>query len=332
MPSRASSLKLVTLQTDAATPCADSRMSAALIASPRIAPDAEQLHVARRLALRLAKAVHAAQHAVVRLGRQRRLGDVLVHRRHVVEDVLLLDQHLAHAAVEDDRELAGERRVVGLAVRHGRGDEMAGAVLVLQAFAGERRAAGGRADQEAARALVGGGPDQVADALEAEHRVVDVERQHRQAVRRIRRRGRRPRRDRARLGDAFLEDLAARCPRGTRASSPSPPAGRAGRRARRCRPVRKRLAMPKVRASSATIGTTRGAEHRVLEQVAEDAHEGHRRAHLLAVGVAARRPRSPRPAAPRSGAQSLRRTGSTPPSARRRLIRYLSSALSSAGL
>jgi hypothetical protein len=41
---------------------------------------------------------------------------------------------------------------------------------------------GGGAQQEAARALVGGGPDQVAHALEAEHRVVDVERQHRQAV------------------------------------------------------------------------------------------------------------------------------------------------------
>src|SRR5204862_8192112 len=106
-------------------------------------------------------------------------------------------------------ELPGGRRIPGAAVRHRRGDEVARAVLVLQALAAERRAAGGRADQEAACALVGGGPDQVADTLEAEHRVVDVERQHRQTVRRLRRRRRRPRRERAGLGDAFFEDLAA---------------------------------------------------------------------------------------------------------------------------
>ena len=40
MPLRASSLKLVTLQMSAATPCAVSRTAAALIASPSIAPDA----------------------------------------------------------------------------------------------------------------------------------------------------------------------------------------------------------------------------------------------------------------------------------------------------
>jgi hypothetical protein len=53
------------------------------------------------------------------------------------------------------------------------------AVLVLQAFAVERGAAGGAAEQEAARLHVAGRPGQVADALEAEHRVVDVERHHR---------------------------------------------------------------------------------------------------------------------------------------------------------
>ena len=53
---------------------------------------------------------------------------------------------------------------------------MAVAVLVLQAFARQRGAPGGAADQEPAAAHVGGGPDQVADALESEHRVVDEER------------------------------------------------------------------------------------------------------------------------------------------------------------
>ena len=85
---------------------------------------------------------------------------------------------------------------------------MARAVLVLQPFAGERRAAGGRAEQKAARARVRRRPDEIADALEAEHRVEDVERQHRHAVRAVAGRGRDPRGHRAGLGDAFLEDLA----------------------------------------------------------------------------------------------------------------------------
>ena len=81
-------------------------------------------------------------------------------------------------------------------------------VLVLQAFAVQRGAPGGRAEQEAARALVGGGPGKVADALQAEHRVEDVER-HRDLVRMaVRRRRRDPGANRARLVDALLEDLA----------------------------------------------------------------------------------------------------------------------------
>ena len=111
----------------------------------------EQLHPARAVGGRGAKAIHAAQHALVRLRRQRRLGEVLVHRRHVIEDVLLLDQHLAHAAIEDDGELAGGGRVVGAAVRHRRRHQVAAAVLVLQAFAAEGGAARGRADQKAPR-------------------------------------------------------------------------------------------------------------------------------------------------------------------------------------
>ncbi len=55
---------------------------------------------------------------------------------------------------------------------------MAVAVLVLQALAGQRGAPGGAADQEAAGLHVAGGPGQVADALEAEHGVEDVEGDH----------------------------------------------------------------------------------------------------------------------------------------------------------
>ena len=61
--------------------------------------------------------------------------------------------------LEDHGHFAGEGRVVGPAVRDRAGQQVAVAVLVLQAFAAERGAAGGRAQQEAARALVGGGPE-----------------------------------------------------------------------------------------------------------------------------------------------------------------------------
>jgi hypothetical protein len=46
---------------------------------------------------------------------------------------------------------------------------MARAVLMLQAFAGKRGAAGSGADEESARARIRCRPDQVTDALKAEH-------------------------------------------------------------------------------------------------------------------------------------------------------------------
>ena len=82
------------------------------------------------------------------------------------------------------------------------------AVLVLEPLAVQRRAPGGPADQEPAGAAVAGRPGEVADPLEAEHRVEDVEGDHRDAVVRVRGRGRDPRGERARLVDALLEDLA----------------------------------------------------------------------------------------------------------------------------
>src|SRR4029077_15992014 len=87
-------------------------------------------------------------------------------------------------------------------------DELAVAVLMLEALARERRAPGRAADQKAARLHVAAGPGEVADPLETEHRVIDIERNHLHAVRRVRRRGRDPRAIRAALVDAFLEDLA----------------------------------------------------------------------------------------------------------------------------
>src|SRR5690348_14548440 len=82
------------------------------------------------------------------------------------------------------------------------------AVLVLQALSGEGRASGRRAEQEAARLNVTGRPDEVADALEAEHRVVDVERHHVDAVVAVSRTGGNPRAQCASLVDALLDHLS----------------------------------------------------------------------------------------------------------------------------
>ncbi len=82
------------------------------------------------------------------------------------------------------------------------------AVLVLQALAGERGAPGRAADQEAARLHVAGRPDEIADALEAEHGVIDVERDHGYAVIGVARARRQPGTEGAGFVDAFLENLA----------------------------------------------------------------------------------------------------------------------------
>ena len=78
-----------------------------------------------------------------------------------------------------------------------------------QAFAVQRRAAGSTAQEEAARAHVAGRPREVADALEAEHRVEDVEGDHLHAVRRVRGGRGDPVAHGAGLVDALLQDLPA---------------------------------------------------------------------------------------------------------------------------
>ena len=133
---------------------------------------------------------------------------VLVHQREVVEDILLLGDHPPQALLDDHGDLVAVGRVVGEAVRHDREEHVAVTVLVLQALAVEGRASGGAAEQEAAGAAVGGGPDEVTDPLISEHRVVDVERDHLLVVRAVGRGRGDERGHRACLGDALFEDLA----------------------------------------------------------------------------------------------------------------------------
>ena len=144
------------------------------------------------------------------------LRDRLVVDGHVEDDVLAvrvrlgLAVHPGQAGLHDVRDLVGERRVVVHDRRVGRGQQRRVAVGVLEALAGQGRAARGGTDQEAAGQLVGHRPDRVAGPLEAEHRVEDVERDHVLAVRRVRRAGGRRGGHRARLGDALVQHLALR--------------------------------------------------------------------------------------------------------------------------
>ncbi len=82
------------------------------------------------------------------------------------------------------------------------------AVLVLQAFTVERGAPGSAAQQEAAGLGIAGRPGQVADPLEAEHRVEDVDRQHRLVVVAVGGTCGDERGERTGFVQTFLEDLA----------------------------------------------------------------------------------------------------------------------------
>src|SRR5215218_1555566 len=181
---------------------------------PQDGAAAQELHAQRRRLLAAAgsfggpEQVHPLEDALLRALRHCGVLVVLVHQGDVVEDVLLLGEHSAQPVLDDDRHLVGVGRVVGDAVGDHRGEDVAVAVLVLEALAVQRGATGRGAEQEAARAHVAGGPGEVADPLEAEHRVVDVERDHRRVAAAVRRGPRDPGADRARLVQPFLEDLA----------------------------------------------------------------------------------------------------------------------------
>ena len=141
--------------------------------------------------------------------RLRRLHIRFVVDGEVEEHVLrVYSVHAGQPAFDDVGDLEGEGGVVGDHRRIGGRQQQRVAVGVLQAFAGQRGAPRGRPEQEAPRHLVGGGPDAVAGALEPEHRIEDVNRDHRLVVRRIRRADRGERGDRSGLVDALVQDLA----------------------------------------------------------------------------------------------------------------------------
>ncbi len=116
--------------------------------------------------------------------------------------------HAADAVLDDDGDFIGERRIVGAKIRNRQRENVAVAVLVLQSFAGKRGAPGSSAQQEATDAHVGSGPDEVADALESEHRVVNKKWNGVDAVGGVSGSGGDERGHRTGLGDSLFENLA----------------------------------------------------------------------------------------------------------------------------
>ncbi|VDZ80846.1 Uncharacterised protein [Salmonella bongori] len=78
--------------------------------------------------------------------------------------------------MHNDGHFVSIRRIVRDTVRDSQRLNVAVAIFVLQTFAVQGRTTGSSADQEAARLLVTRSPAQVANTLEPEHGVVDVER------------------------------------------------------------------------------------------------------------------------------------------------------------
>ena len=147
-----------------------------------------------------------------RIGRHRRHDVVLVVEREVVEDVAVLVRASplrTSARARPARSRPPRRRTPGR--RPGTPAPCWRAPTSGRpGAAGPRRAAsyGRRWRRAGSRAPgVGGLPDQVADTLESEHRIERVERHHRDPARRVARGGGDEARHRAGFGDAFFEDL-----------------------------------------------------------------------------------------------------------------------------
>lgn len=180
-----------------------------LLRKERFAQDgarAQQLHAGVTGGAGLAQ-VHALDDLRLGAGGEAGHGVVLVEQGDVVEDVFLALDHALQTVVQDDGHFMGKGGVVADAIGDGARQDVAVAVFVLQAFAVERSAARGAAQQEAARLHVTRCPGQVANALEAEHGVVHIERHHDAVVGAVAGGGGNPAAHAAGFVDAFLQDL-----------------------------------------------------------------------------------------------------------------------------
>src|SRR5512143_2995208 len=101
--------------------------------------------------------------------------DVFVVERDVIKDVLLLRAHAVEAVTHYHGHFVGESRIVGQDAGDGAREDMAVAVLMLQALPVKGGASGSGPERETAAARIRKRPKQVASALEPEHGVKNVE-------------------------------------------------------------------------------------------------------------------------------------------------------------
>ena len=132
----------------------------------------------------------------------------LIHQSEIVVDGALLDIHMLESAANDHRQFEGICRVVADAVWHCGRQQVGMTILMLQALAIQRSPACGTPKQKAFSLQIASGPGQVANALEAEHGVIDVERQQRVLVSGIRSGRGDPSSESARFVNALFQNLA----------------------------------------------------------------------------------------------------------------------------
>src|SRR4029077_14215763 len=155
-----------------------------------------------------AELIHALEDALLDAGGHGGHGVRFIHDSDVVEDSFALFVHAANAVLNDDGNFVGVRGIVSEKVRYRESENMAVAVLVLQAFTGQGGTSGGAAEEESASAHIGGGPDEVGDALKSEHRIVDKKWNGGDAMRGIGRSSGDEGSHGAGFGDALFKDLA----------------------------------------------------------------------------------------------------------------------------
>ena len=149
----------------------------------------EQLHSQPLFRLAFGNVIQPFDNAFddFRAFRQSRLMVVFIHGGDVVPDILTVTIHPLQAVLDDNGHFVAVGRIVTDAVRHRSGQHMAVAILMLQTFTVQRGAPGSSTDQKAAPLDIACGPGQVARALEAEHGVEGVKRNHRHVVVTVRR-------------------------------------------------------------------------------------------------------------------------------------------------
>ena len=151
--------------------------------------------------------VHTFQDVLFYAFRHVRMSVVFIHQGDVVEHVFVVNIHAAQAIVYDNSYFILECRIVSYTVWDQVCLNVAVTVFMLQTFTVQCCTAGCTTQQEATCMHIACCPCQVANALETEHRVVDVERNHRKVVVGVAGCSRDPVSHCAWLVNTFLQDL-----------------------------------------------------------------------------------------------------------------------------